>query len=64
MNHLTSGDIARKTNADRDAVSYAVRKLGIEPVGYAGNVRLFPEQAIEKVKQFIETRTQRKESKL
>ena len=54
MDLMTSGDIARQVNADRDAVSYAIRKLGAEPVGRAGLVRLFPAGTAEAVKGYLD----------
>jgi len=54
MKFLTSGDIAKQLNEDRDAVAYALRKLRIQPIGRAGQVRLFPADAIDQAKQFID----------
>ncbi len=54
MKLLTSGTIAKELNVDRDAVSYAVRKLRIKPVGVAGNVRLFSEEVVKAVENFLE----------
>jgi len=53
MNFVTVGDIAKKLDVDRDAVSYAIRKTKIQPVGRAGIVRLFPGTALTTVKKFI-----------
>lgn len=53
---FSTGQIARQLGQDRDRVSYALRKSGVEPVGRAGIVRLFPRSAVDIVKQFIETR--------
>ena len=67
MNYVTSGDIAKQTDNDRDSVSYALRKIGIEPVARAGIVRLFPTNAIHRVRDYLESkenRTTRKESSL
>lgn len=50
---LTTGAIAEKLNVDRDKVSYAVRKLAIKPLGLAGQVRVFPENAPSEVKKFL-----------
>lgn len=58
MNFLTVGDIAKRVDADRDAVSYALRKSRVEPVGRAGIVRLFPETAVRTVKEFLQRKRQ------
>ena len=58
MNVLTVGDIAKELGVDRDAVTYAVRKANIEPVGRAGIVRLFSGSAVETVRQFIQSKRQ------
>jgi hypothetical protein len=56
---VTSGQIAEKIRqetggrVDRDAVNYALRKVGVEPVGRAGIVRLFPQSAIAAVREFL-----------
>ena len=54
MTLLTTGAIAEQLNVDRDQVSYAVRKLSIKPVGVAGQVRVFPENAPSEVKKFLD----------
>jgi predicted transcriptional regulator len=54
MNFLTTGDIAKQLNQDRDTVAYALRKLNAQPIGRAGQVRLFPRSSIEQVREFIE----------
>lgn len=51
---LTTGAIADKLNIDRDRVSYAVRKLAIKPLGFAGQVRVFPKNTPSKVKHFLD----------
>ena len=61
MNLLTSGDITKSLNigglkVDRDAVSYALRKGKIQPVGRAGIVRLFPGTAVSAVKDFLDSK--------
>ena len=53
MELVTSGSISEKLSADRDAVAYALRKLGIDPVGRAGMVRIFPAYAAETVRLFL-----------
>ena len=50
---LTTGAIAEQLNVDRDKVSYAIRKLSIKPVGFAGQVRVFSENAPSEVKKFL-----------
>lgn len=56
MLFLSTGRIAEEIGEDRDSVSYAIRKAGIQPVGRAGLVRLFPQSAIDAVKGFLNTR--------
>ena len=63
MKFLTSGDIAKELNEDRDAVAYALRKLRIEPIGRAGQVRLFPSNAIDQARDFIDSVARKKEVK-
>jgi len=58
MNVLTVGDIAKELNVDRDAVTYAVRKANIEPVGRAGIVRLFSGNAVQTVQEFLKSKRQ------
>jgi hypothetical protein len=62
MKLLTTGEIAKQLNADRDRVSYALRKLDITPSGIAGNTRVYPESALLAIEEFLNTRS-RKESK-
>jgi hypothetical protein len=54
---LTTGQIAQQVNEDRDRVSYAIRKMGVKPIGRAGIVRLFPQSAVITVKEFLQTRS-------
>ncbi|MBW8015454.1 MAG: hypothetical protein FVQ82_04645 [Planctomycetes bacterium] len=56
MKLLTTGEIAKQLNVDRDKVSYALRKLDMTPSGIAGNTRVFPETALSVIKQFLNTR--------
>jgi hypothetical protein len=56
MPYVTTGDIAKETDTDRDQVSYALRKSGVEPIGRAGIVRLFPTSAVATVREFLESR--------
>jgi len=58
MDIMTVGDIAKELKVDRDAVTYAVRKANIEPVGRAGIVRLFSGNAVGTVRQFIKSKRQ------
>ena len=53
MELLTSGDMAKKLNIERDAVSYALRKMGLEPTFCAGQVRVFTSEDLLKVRDFI-----------
>ena len=59
MNIVTSGTIASELGIDRDRVSYALRKVGIKPIGRAGMVRLFPASAVGTVKNFFRERSRR-----
>ncbi len=54
MDFLTTGDIAEKLNVDRDVVCYALRKARVQPVGRAGQVRLFSATAIKIVEHHLE----------
>ena len=63
MDFVTTGDIAKRLNADRDSVAYAIRKAKIKPVGRAGIVRLFSGTALATVGDFLERKRHgRKES--
>lgn len=62
MSLLTTGAIAEQLNVDRDKVSYAVRKLAIKPLGLAGKVRVFPENAPSEVKKFLTKKKREKAS--
>lgn len=57
MNFLTTGEIAKRLNVDRDAVSYALRKTKVKPVGWAGQVRVFPATALATVENFLKSKT-------
>jgi hypothetical protein len=59
MKLLTTGEIAKQLNTDRDKVSYALRKLKIEPDGIAGAARVFSETAQTAVKTFLQGQAQR-----
>lgn len=56
MDIYTTGDIAHKLEADRDAVAYALRKSHVEPIGRAGLVRLFPDSALDTVRDFLQSK--------
>lgn len=60
MELLTTGEIAKQLNVDRDMVSYALRKLKIKPNSRAGQVRIFSESALVAVKEFLNSRIERK----
>ncbi|MBW8042321.1 MAG: helix-turn-helix domain-containing protein [Planctomycetes bacterium] len=53
MKLLTTGEIAKQLNVDRDCVSYALRKIAIVPSGIAGQTRVFSESAVALVKEFL-----------
>ena len=61
MKLLTTGEIAKQLNVDRDTVSYALRKMKIKPKGRAGQVRVFSENVLKVVKEFL--KRNRKDSK-
>lgn len=54
MDFLTTGEIAKRLKVDRDIVSYALRKARTEPVGRAGQVRLFSATALKIVEHHLE----------
>ena len=56
MNLLTTGEIAKLLNVDRDAVAYALRKLRVKPEGRAGHVRVFAETAVPAVQSFLKSK--------
>lgn len=58
MKFLTTGEIAKRLNADRDAVAYALRKTKVEPVGRAGQVRVFSEGVLAAVREFLMAKAQ------
>ena len=60
MDFLTTGNIAEKLNVDRDTVSYALRKMRIKPKGRAGQVRIFPKNVLATVKEFLDSKIERK----
>lgn len=56
MKLLTTGEIAKQLNVDRDRVSYALRKLDITPSGMAGNTRVYPETTLAVIGKFLNTK--------
>jgi len=56
MDFVTVGDIAKRLDVDRDVVSYAIRKMKIQPVGRAGIVRMFTGAAQAKVSKFLNSK--------
>ncbi|MCF7956445.1 MAG: hypothetical protein K9M75_11635 [Phycisphaerae bacterium] len=59
MEYITTGIIAKQLNTDRDKVSYALRKLGINPCGMAANIRVYHETALVAVEEYLNTRSQK-----
>jgi hypothetical protein len=53
---LSTGRSGAELREDRDRVSYNIRKAGVEPVGRAGMVRLFPESSVTAIWQSLEAR--------
>lgn len=43
----TIGEIARRLSEPVHRVQYVIRARGIRPCGWAGNVRVFPEDAVD-----------------
>ena len=64
MLFLTSGDIAKKLNVDRDIVSYALRKIGLAPIARAGGVRLFSSAAVALVRKYLDAKSQLRSQRL
>jgi len=44
---LTIGEIARRLGQPVHRIEYVIRARGIRPCGWAGNARVFPEDAVE-----------------
>ncbi len=40
-------------DVSRDQVNYAILRTGIQPIGRAGRVRLFPPGAVATIKEFL-----------
>ncbi|GIW78769.1 MAG: hypothetical protein KatS3mg105_0576 [Gemmatales bacterium] len=43
----TVGEIARRLDQPIHRIEYVIRARGIRPCGWAGNARVFPEDAVE-----------------
>ena len=56
MDFLTTGDISNRLNVDRDIACYVLRKTRVQPVGRAGQVRLFSSTALKIVEHHLENR--------
>jgi hypothetical protein len=56
---VSSGQIAESISKEvgqdvgRDAVNYAILRVGVRPIGRAGRVRLFPPSAVATIKSFL-----------
>jgi hypothetical protein len=50
---LTIGAIARELGEPIHRVDYAVRTRGIEPEAIAGNIRVFPPEAVERIAEVL-----------
>lgn len=57
---LTSGDIAKALNEDAMMVRHVITSRGIAPCGMAGNVRIFPESAVNEVRDALASITRRR----
>ena len=51
---LSTGEIAQRLNIDRDKVSYAIRKLALQPASVAGQIRIFSENTLPVIKVFLD----------
>lgn len=51
---LTIGEIARRLGKPVHRVQYIIRARGIRPYGWAGNARVFPEDAVDIIAAEIE----------
>jgi hypothetical protein len=58
---LTIGQIAKRLNEPLHRVRYALDRRGIEPVGRAGNVRVFAETDLDRIAAALTTKTDRAE---
>lgn len=55
MIFLSTGQIADTLGEDRDRVSYAIRRTGVRPIGRVGIVRVFPESAVNTIREFLQS---------
>ena len=55
---LTTGDIARQLDVDRDKVTYAIRKLDIKPKQQAGILNLYTSEDVKPIREFIKERSE------
>lgn len=49
----TVGEIARRHNTTIHRVEYAIRAYDIQPVGWAGNARVFSEEAVRRIGEIL-----------
>ena len=68
MRFVTSGDITRILvgqgyDIDLGDVSYALRRLKAQPIGVAGITRLFRPEAVERVRDFLNTKSRKEVSR-
>ena len=45
----TIGEIARRLGEPIHRIEYVIRARGIRPTGWAGNARVFPDEAVEAI---------------
>ncbi len=50
----TIGEIARRLGVPTHRVEYIIRARGIQPYGWAGNARVFDEEAVESIAKELE----------
>jgi hypothetical protein len=50
---LTTGALARELDEPIHRIQYAVRTRGIEPEAVAGNLRIFPPEAVEQIAEIL-----------
>ena len=53
MDLLTTSQIAKQLNTEREKVSYAIRRMKIAPTCVAGRTRVFDEKTVEYVDKFL-----------
>ena len=56
MNLLTTGMIAEHLHADRDRVSYLLRKAHIKPECRAGMIRLYGPEVLPAIKKLLDAK--------